>query len=230
MYIEVNNIKLHYSVIGNGKSIILLNGNGTYTGYMKRIGKKLAQDYKVYLVDRRCCGKSTKKCSLTYEDSAEDIYNFIQKLDIEKPIILGHSGGATVALHLACKYQTLISKLILCSGAARYDKELPKSFFERLVLTLPVFPGKKTYKRFLKLVNEAKSFKIDELNSIKTPTLIVNGDRDIISVEEAKYIASAIPNCKMLILEKATHQSYMMKIDWYDKLKKFIEKCDKYEY
>ena len=223
MYIDVNNIKLHYEVIGKGNPIILLNGNGTATNYMKRIGKKLSANYLVYLVDRRCSGKSTKNCDLTYEETAEDIYQFISKLNIYKPMVLGHSGGGTVVLHLAYKYGKYLSKIILCSGVARYDKEFPKPAFAKLVETLPVFPGKKSYERFVKLISGAKTLSERELNKINNPTLIVNGDRDVVSIDEAKYIANAILNSKLLILKKATHQSYMMKIDWYDKLKDFLE-------
>ena len=53
MDIKVNNINIHYEVLGEGKPIILLNGNSKNTSYMKFIGKALANEYKVYLVDRR---------------------------------------------------------------------------------------------------------------------------------------------------------------------------------
>lgn len=61
MYIVVNNIRIHYEVLGEGKSIILLNPNSVNTGLMRFIANKLKNNYKVYLFDRRCCGKSEKK-------------------------------------------------------------------------------------------------------------------------------------------------------------------------
>lgn len=223
MYIDVNNVKLYYNVIGKGKPIILLNGNGTATGYMRRIGNKLAEDYKVYLVDRRCSGKSTRDCNLTYEDSAEDIYQFITKLKIDKPVVLGHSGGGTVVIHLAHKYKKHISKIVLCSGVARYDKKIPKTLTAKILEKLPLVPGKKSMEKFEKLIEEAKTFSKEELSNIDIPALIVNGSKDIVPVEEAEYISNSMPNAKLLVLENATHQSYMMKIDWYDKLKSFVE-------
>lgn len=224
MYINVNNIKLHYEVIGKGQPIILLNGNGTSSGYMKIIGNKLADDYMVYIVDRRCSGKSTRDCKLTYEDTAEDIIEFIKALNINKPTLLGHSGGATVVLHLATKYQDYLSKIVLCSGEARYDKEFPKSLFIRFVEFMPFFPGKKSYERFLELVNNARGFTKEELNKIKVPTLIINGENDIIEKEEAEFMRDSITNSELLILKGATHQSYMMKINWDKELKSFLKK------
>ena len=223
MYIEVNGIKIHYECIGEGRPIILLNGNGKDTSYMKILGKVLSKRYKVYLFDRRCCGKSTDKCELTYEATTEDLFEFIQKLDIDKPIILGHSGGGTVALHFGVKYKEYASKIILCSAGARYNGKYEKSLFEKLICLLPIFPGKKSYERFVKLVEEAKTLTKEELESINIPTLVVSGDKDIIPIEEAKYIANVIPNSKLIVLKGATHSNYMMKTDWEEELVKFIE-------
>ena len=80
MKILVNGIELNYDVYGEGKSVILLNPNSVHTKlFMKPIVNLFKQDFKVYCVDRRCCGKSTKDCELTYEESAKDIYEMIQK-------------------------------------------------------------------------------------------------------------------------------------------------------
>ena len=117
MKIKVNGIELNYDITGEGKDIILLNPNSVHTKlFMKPIVRLLSQDFKVYCVDRRCCGKSTRNCELTYEESAKDVYEMIQKLKLDKPVVIGFSGGASVALHLAIKYPDSISKLILCSG------------------------------------------------------------------------------------------------------------------
>ena len=78
MKILVNVIELNYDVYGEGKSVILLNPNSVHTKlFMKPIVNLFKQDFKVYCVDRRCCGKSTKDCELTYEESAKDIYDLI---------------------------------------------------------------------------------------------------------------------------------------------------------
>ena len=49
MYIKVNNINIHYTEIGKGEPIILLNPNSTDTKSMTFIAKKLAKDFKVYI-------------------------------------------------------------------------------------------------------------------------------------------------------------------------------------
>ena len=220
MKVLVNGIELNYNVYGEGKAVILLNPNSVHTKtFMKPIVNLFKQDFKVYCVDRRCCGKSTKDCKLTYENTAKDIYEMIQVLKIDKPVIVGFSGGASVGLHLAIEHSGIISKLVLCSGSARKVNIKSKAFWDKLIW----YPGKKNADKFWKLVDEAKELKETELNAIKVETMIVNGGiRDIIPVSEAKYLANNIEKSKILILENEGHCSYAKKKYWYEFVKSFI--------
>ena len=223
MDIEVNNIKIHYEVLGKGKSIILLNPNSVNTNLMQFIAKRLKDKYKVYIFDRRCCGKSETNCNLTYEESAKDVYEFINKLNIDKPYLLGCSGGGTVALNVAIKYSESISKLILCSGVAR-NNVIKKPNYAKIMEKLPYYPGKKNNERFEKLLNEAHSITKEELNLISVPTLVCNGGiKDLVPRDEAEYISDNIKRSELFILEKAGHCNYIFNDkNFYDKLYKFL--------
>jgi len=223
MDIVVNNIKIHYDVLGEGKSIILLNPNSVNTGLMKFIANRLKDKYKVYIFDRRCCGKSEKNCTLTYEESAKDVYEFIKKLNIDKPYLLGCSGGGTVALNVAMKYPDSISKLVLCSGVAR-NNVIEKPNYAKIMEKIPWYPGKKSNEKFEKLMNESNSITEVELNVIDVPTLVFNGGiKDIVPRGEAEYISNNIKNSELFILEKAGHCNYVFNNkDFYNKLNSFL--------
>lgn len=224
MYIEVNNIKIHYEILGNGKPIILLNPNSTNTNAMKFIANKLSKEYQVYLFDRRCCGKSERKCKLSYEESAKDVYEFIKKLNINKPYLLGCSGGATVAMNVGINYSDSISKLICCSGVAR-NGIIQKPLYARIMDKILYYPGKKENEMFEKLNNNMKTLNKEDFEKINVPTLIVNGgNKDIVPISEAKYICDNIKNSELLILEDEGHFSYMINCKWYDKLREFLER------
>jgi pimeloyl-ACP methyl ester carboxylesterase len=223
LYIEVNNIKIHYEVLGDGKPIILLNPNSRNTNSMKYIASKLSKEYKVYLFDRRCCGKSEINCKLTYDESAKDVYEFIKKLNIDKPFILGSSGGASVALFLATMYPESISKLVLCSGVARYAN-LRVSTFAQKIRKFTFLKSVREAEMFYKLNEEARELTSYELSKTVVPTLIVNGGKkDIVPIEEAKYLSNNIKNSKLIILENEGHFSYMMNCKWYDDVKSFLD-------
>ena len=224
MDIEVNNIKIHYETFGKGKSIILLNPNSTNTNAMKFIANKLSKEYQVYLFDRRCCGKSEKNCDLSYEESAKDVYEFINKLNINKPYLLGCSGGATVAMNVAINYSDSISKLICCSGVAR-NGIIEKPLYAKIMEKIPYYPGKKENEMFEKLNNDMKTLNKEDFEKINVPTLIVNGgNKDIVPISEAKYISNNIKNSELLILENEGHFSYMINCKWYNKLREFLER------
>lgn len=223
MYINVNGINMYYECIGKGREIILVHGNTNSSSYMKFIARKLAKDYKVYIIDRRCCGKSEKNCALTYEDTAEDIHQFITKLNLQKPVILGSSGGGTVLLYLAIKYSDLVSKIILCSAVSR-KSEVKMPRYVEFTRKLKWYPGKKNDDKFFNLINKSKDLTEEMLNKISSQTLVVNGDRDIVSINEAQFISKNIPNSELLILKGETHTSYLIRIKWFDKLKEFIDK------
>ena len=178
----------------------------------------------MYKLDRRCCGKSERNCELTYEESAKDVYEFIKKLNIDKPYILGSSGGASVALHVAINYPDCISKLVLCSGVARMEKiEMPK--YAMLMNKLPWYPGKKNIVKFENLNNTTKAITQEQLSKITVPTLVLNGGKkDIVPKEEAEYIADSIHDSKLIILENEGHFSYLINCKCYDKLKEFLNK------
>ena len=222
MYIEVNNIKIHYEILGEGKPIILLNPNSVNTNSMNFIAHKLSKDFKVYKFDRRCCGKKKKKCELSYEESAKDVYEFIKKLNLGKPIILGSSGGASVALNVAVNYPNCISKLVSCSGVARMNAiKMPN--YAKIMNKIPWYPGKKNNLKFEKLNTESKSLTKEDLSKIEVPTMIVNGgNKDIVPKEEAEYLSHSINNSRLLILDNEGHFSYMINCKWYEKLKGFL--------
>ncbi len=225
MYIIVNNIKIHYEVFGEGKPIILLNPNSVNTGLMKFIANRLKDKYRVYVLDRRCCGKSEKNCSLTYEESAKDVYEFINKLKIDKPYLLGCSGGGTVALTVAIYYPESISKLILCSGVAR-NNIIKKPGYAKIMEKIPWYPGKKNNEMFERLNYEAHSIKEDELSKIEIPTIVFSGGiKDIVPKDETEYIYKNIKNSELYVLEESGHCNYIFNNKrFYNKLHEFLEK------
>ena len=219
----VNGVKLHYEVYGSGRPVILLGGNMKNTSYLTFMRKKLEEDYKVYFVDRRGSGKSTSDCKLSYGETVKDISEFIDVLNIERPFILGHSGGGTVALLLAMKLSAALSGVIVCSGVARASL-VKKPGYAAIMEKLPWYPGKASNEKFEKLMRDTADITDEDLARITCPVLVVNGDKDpIVSVEEAKYIADAIQNSRLLVLSGENHASYMIKIKWEDDLQTFLK-------
>jgi len=108
-------MELHYRLIGehNHQPIIILHGLYGSSDNWLNIGKKLAEYYKVYIIDQRNHGQSPHSDKHNYHLMRDDLYEFMENHKIEKTSIIGHSMGGKTAVYFALKYPTLIDKLIV---------------------------------------------------------------------------------------------------------------------
>ncbi len=112
-------MKLHYQELGEGKPIIILHGLFGSSDNWLTIGKKLADNYKVYLVDQRNHGDSPHAEKHNYEVMSADLKQFIEDQEIDKPHIVGHSMGGKTAMHFAVKNPDLYDKLVVVDIAPK---------------------------------------------------------------------------------------------------------------
>lgn len=116
-YIQVNGVELHYVVGGSGKPIICLPGwPQTWYSY-RNIAPALAKQYRLYVVDIRGMGTSGKPASgYDKKTMALDIHEFILKLELDRPIVIGHDIGGMVAMSLAFNHPQSVEKLVIMDG------------------------------------------------------------------------------------------------------------------
>lgn len=88
-------IKIKYEIHGSGKPVILIHGWTGATGNWMRQVPELSKDFKVVTYDHRGHGESDKpEKHLNLNWLARDLKTIIQKLNLEKPVAVGHSMGA----------------------------------------------------------------------------------------------------------------------------------------
>ncbi len=118
MYMD--GVRLHYLVRGEGEPVLLLHGNAVTQGDFEASGlvDQLAQHHRVIAFDRPGFGHSTRPRGRrwTPEAQAELLHRALQALDIERPVVLGHSMGALVALALALNHPDSVAGLVLVGG------------------------------------------------------------------------------------------------------------------
>lgn len=104
---------LNYKRFGQGQPLIILHGFlGSLDNWLT-LGKRFSEHYDVILVDQRNHGKSFHSDEFGYEEMVTDLENLIEGLDLDNPILLGHSmGGKTVMQYVAFHPQK-IDKLIV---------------------------------------------------------------------------------------------------------------------
>lgn len=148
--VKVKEIDIYYESYGEGSVIILLHGfTGSHVSWMFQ-APFLSEKYKVIAIDQRGHGKSSKpdgKC--TIRTLSEDLNGFMEKLGIEKAVILGQSLGSLVAQQFAVDHPEKTRALILSGTFAWFDEESLKGYDEWLrTLKKPDGPELWFYKSF----------------------------------------------------------------------------------
>jgi len=115
-YAGVNGIRIHYwRTGGEGKpAIVMAHGITDYGMNYASLAEKFEADYDIIMYDARGHGLSDKpENPYDVDTHAEDLAGLVKALELEKPVLMGHSmGGGTVAV-AASKYPDLPGGVIL---------------------------------------------------------------------------------------------------------------------
>ena len=116
-FAELSEVKMHYRIYGKeGHPLVLVHGNGGSFDSLDEAATYLANDYKVYLIESRCHGQSSDPGEISYDLMAKDIKEFCDKMNLEKPYLMGHSDGGINALTVAYTYPDLLGGFISCGA------------------------------------------------------------------------------------------------------------------
>src|SRR5215831_18491590 len=115
-FVTVNGKRVHYLESGAGPTVVLIHGNaGNVDDFTYRAIRVLCTDYKVVAVDRPGHGKSDRlrEKPEQLESQAGLLHDTLASLNIKRPILVGHSWGASLALAYALHYQDDIGSMVL---------------------------------------------------------------------------------------------------------------------
>lgn len=221
-YVDVNGVHTYYEVHGNGDAVVLLHGGMTPIETWEAQTAALAQQYQVYLPERRGHGRTPDVDGpMTYQVMADDTAAFMDALGITNARVAGWSDGGNVGLILAIKRPDLVGKLILLGCAAniagygdKFDhlkelrlEDLPPMATEAYKALssdgpdhLPVL-----WEKIKTLWTTEPAHEISELSAIRCPTLLMQGDDDVATLEHIAAMGQAIPDSQIAIVPGTDH-------------------------
>lgn len=127
-------MKLFYRKYGSGEPVIILHGIFGMSDNWVTFGKQLAKEYEVYILDLRNHGRSPHSSEFDYNLMLNDLKGFIQEQNLNNLILIGHSMGGKVAMHLALHYQELVKKLIVLDVSASAYNTTPE--IEEIIIAI----------------------------------------------------------------------------------------------
>ncbi len=124
-YEEIGNLKLNYSIRGNGPIMIVGHANSGKIGYQLTL-KALDSKFTMVYYEPRGTGKSeTPKTINEYNPNyiVDEINDLRKHLKVDKIWIFGHSDQSAIALDYALKYPNHLDGLILTGTSLIGDQQ-----------------------------------------------------------------------------------------------------------
>jgi pimeloyl-ACP methyl ester carboxylesterase len=127
-FVVAGELTLHYVKWGEqGAPIIGIHGLTGNAFCFQAFADKLAVDYQFYAYDLRGRGDSDKPAEgYSVPFHAADLAKLIDELGLERPILVGHSLGALIALYFAAHYPEKLSRLVLIDAGAPLPWSTPE--------------------------------------------------------------------------------------------------------
>ena len=112
-------MKLVFREYGEGKPAIILHGLFGQSDNWVTIGRRIANQFHVYIPDQRNHGQSPHTPIHSFPAMADDLAEFIEEHQIENPVLIGHSMGGKVAMTYALENPGKVKKLIVIDISPR---------------------------------------------------------------------------------------------------------------
>ena len=223
----VNGLDMYYEEYGRGRPLVLLHGGGsTAQSSFGVLMPKLAGTRHLIAPEQQAHGHSgDREGPLSFEQMADDTAALLAELGLPEVDVLGFSNGGVVALQLAVRHPRLVRRLILCSSyyaRAAMPPEFWQGFAHATFADMPA-PLARAFRaaapdpaqvpvRFAKQVALMEAFQdIPEatLGTVGQQTLVMVGDRDVMSVEHEVRLVHVLPHAELAVMPGSGHGTYL---------------------
>lgn len=114
-------MKLHSTILGEGKPLLILHGFLGMSDNWKTLGRQFSDEgMEVHLIDQRNHGRSPHSADFNYYLLAEDLKEYVDRNGLSNVVVLGHSMGGKTAMMAASLYPDLVEKLVVVDIAPRF--------------------------------------------------------------------------------------------------------------
>lgn len=239
MVVNIDGLKINYTDVGSGTPVLLLHGWGSSCDVYKGVISTLSSRCRLVAPDFPGCGGSDIMVEPWDLDKYCDfVLKFMKAVNLEDPIMMGHSHGGRVTLYMTAKGMVSPSKIVLFDAAGLIPKKSFKQKFRaksfkviKKVLTLPVIRnfsaglldrarkhyGSADYNAAPEVLRHTLVSLVNTdirelLPNIKCPSLLIWGENDTATpLSDAKIMESLIPDSGLCVIKGTGHFSFCEK-------------------
>lgn len=236
MLIEIEGLKIHYKVSGQGMDLVLLHGWGASIATMQPVHNHFERYFRTVSLDLPGFGASQPPpIPWGVEDYERVVGKFLDELQISQPVIMGHSYGGKIAICLAARGRAIKKMVLIDSAGIRarrgfkhYSRvyaykamrrifNLPgiRTVFKETVENWKNQAGSEDYRNARGVMRQTLVKAVNEdithlLSLVKVPALLIWGDQDTATpLSDGKTMERLIPDAGLVVLKGGGHYSYL---------------------
>ncbi|TNE70441.1 alpha/beta hydrolase [bacterium] len=221
--IPINNLELYYEEIGAGKPLLLLHGFGGCSQNWHPFINEFSAHFKLILVDLRGHGYSSNpENTFTHRDAANDLFLFLDALNIPSCSAMGMSTGGMILLHMATMQPKRLKSMVLISATTHFPEQARAIMRRTSYATMPL-QVKEMYRKCAKhgeeqihqLISQFNSFHTNSddmnftkqvLSTISASTFLIHGENDaFFPTEIPEMMNKSIPNSELWVIPNGEH-------------------------
>lgn len=234
--IEISGQRVHFEESGEGRPLILMHGWGCNLTTVRSIAATASGTHRVLNLDMPGFGQSPEPDSVWDIDQYTELVNrFIDHLQLERPILAGHSFGGRVAIQLASQRKD-IDAVVLIDAAGIKPRRSLKYYYkvytfkaakrlsylllgrekaEKRIERIRASRGSSDYANASPRMRAIMSKVVNHdltacLPKITAPTLLIWGENDTATpLADAKKMERLIPDAGLVSFQGCGHYSYL---------------------
>jgi pimeloyl-ACP methyl ester carboxylesterase len=132
-FVTVDDARLHFVIKGAGRPVVLIHGNPGSCQDWSRLYGPISSHYCAFAFDRPGHGHSDRPNhrDITVEVQAQMLHTALKELNVEVPILVGHSWGGSLALAYALQFPDDLAGAVLLAPAA-FESDDGVSFLSKV--------------------------------------------------------------------------------------------------
>lgn len=244
-FARVSDLQMYYNEYGlpGAPPLLLIHGSGeTGASEWSPVGEGLAKHFRVIAPDCRGHGKTLDpRRAYSFQLLADDLSELLRVMHIAPAFVAGHSNGGNIALVLTLEHPETVKKAVVMAGNAyvsedlrhyengRWSERISSQWGKQLAELHDAlrFPGywRELMDRTGWEIARAPNYSAGDLNTNKTPVLVIQGADDAVNApsHHAEFMAENLGNGRLWLVPGTGHSVHEEHSEeWVERITKFF--------
>ena len=215
--VEINGHPTWVDQRGSGDTtVVMMHGGLSNSDALEDLTNTLAEHYRVVAFDRRGHGRTADTdAPFHYDDMATEAIGVLEQVVGGPAHVVGWSDGGNVGLLVAMRRPDLVHRMVVIGANFHFSGVMPihadQGFLD---LLRPAYverspDGEEHFEAHLSkamtMIETEPTLTADDLRTIPTPTLVLVGDDDLITLAHTTELYESLPAGQLAVVPGTSH-------------------------